>query len=213
MTGSGPSRSVSAREAGTGRAHGQGAVVVVRRYVPAMATDAAKADDTPVNPLSGRRETEHERLDRNYEELLQELRVAQTGTQILFAFLLTVSFTPLMQQSDTFTHRLLAVAILASAGATALLIAPVAFHRLVFRRGLKKPLVIVASRLAQGGLALLLVAMLAACMLAVDAVLTRGTSVVLTAAMGLWFIAFWYLLPITVRQRSEGRPAQDGERR
>lgn len=178
-----------------------------------MATEAAKADDTPINPVSGRRETDQERFDRNYEELLQELRVAQTGTQILFAFLLTVSFTPLMQQAGTFTHRLLAVAILASAGATALLIAPVAFHRLVFRRGLKKPLVIVASRLTQGGLALLLLALLATCMLALDAVLSRGTSIVLTAAMGLWFAGFWYLLPIIVRKRSESRSAQDGDRR
>ncbi|MFP5347631.1 MAG: DUF6328 family protein [Actinomycetes bacterium] len=153
------------------------------------------------NPVSGRFETEEERLDRNYHELLQELRVAQTGTQILFAFLLTVSFSPLLKAADDFAHRLLAVAILACAGATGLIIAPVAFHRLVFHRGLKSTLVTVASRLAQAGLALLLVALLATCLLALDAVLSRGWALVLTGITSLWFIGFWYLLPLTVRRR------------
>jgi hypothetical protein len=150
---------------------------------------------------SGRNETEQQRLDRNYNELLQELRVVQTGTQILFAFLLTVSFTPLMHDAGIFTHALLAVAIMASACATALLIAPVAIHRLVFHRRLKARLVMAASALAQGGLALLLVAMLATCLLALDAVLPRGLAMLLTAFTGLWFIGFWAVLPLVLRRR------------
>ncbi len=163
-----------------------------------------------LNPVSGRAESEQERLDRNYHELLQELRVAQTGTQILFAFLLTVSFTPLMRDADRFTHDLLVVAILASAAATALLITPVAFHRIVFHRGLKESLVTTASYLALAGLTLLLVAMLATSMLALDAVLERGTAALLTALTGAWFVGFWYVLPGVVLRRhgrrSTGRP-------
>lgn len=154
-----------------------------------------------MNPVSGRLESEQERLDRNYNELLQELRVAQTGTQILFAFLLTVSFTPLMQDSDQLTHVLLAVAILASAAATALLIAPVTFHRLVFHRRLKERLVTTASYLALAGVTLLLVALLATCMLALDAILDRTIALILTAATGVWFVVLWYLLPVTVLRR------------
>lgn len=166
---------------------------------------AERVEESELNPVSGRPESEQERLDRNYNELLQELRVAQTGTQILFAFLLTVSFTPLMQDAGSFTHTLLAVAILASAGATGLLIAPVAFHRLVFHRRLKESLVSTASNLAQGGLMLLLVALVATCLLALDAILSRGLAIGLTAGTAIWFIGFWYLLPITVRRRSNGQ--------
>jgi hypothetical protein len=171
---------------------------------------AERVEGAELNPVSGRPESEQERLDRNYNELLQELRVAQTGTQILFAFLLTVSFTQLMRDADDFSHLLLAVAILASAGATGLLIAPVAFHRLVFHRRLKENLVSTASKLAQGGLVLLLVAMLATCMLALDAVLARGVAMVLTAAMAIWFLGFWYLLPISVRRRNERKRGGTG---
>ena len=166
-----------------------------------------------LDPISGRNETEQQRLDRNYNELLQELRVAQTGTQILFAFLLTVSFTPLMQAAGTFTHALLAVAILTSACATALLIAPVAIHRLVFHRRLKSRLVTAASALAQGGLALLLVAMLATCLLALDAVLDRALAVLLTALTGLWFIGFWAVLPLVLRRRPGSAPPEHVPRR
>lgn len=154
-----------------------------------------------LNPVSGRPESEQERLDRNYHELLQELRVAQTGTQILFAFLLTVSFTPLMRQADGFTHSLLVVAILASAAATALIITPVAFHRIVFHRRLKESLVTSASYLALAGLTLLLVAMLATCMLALDAIVGRATAALLTALTGIWFVSFWYVLPGAVLHR------------
>jgi len=159
-----------------------------------------------LNPVSGRPESEQERLDRNYQELLQELRVAQTGTQILFAFLLTVSFTPLMRGADQFTHNLLVVAILASAAATALLITPVAFHRIVFHRRLKESLVTTASYLALAGLTLLLIAMLATCMLALDAIVGRGTATLLTALTGLWFVGFWFVLPGAVRRLRGQRP-------
>jgi hypothetical protein len=154
-----------------------------------------------INPVSGRRETDEERLDRNFNELLQELRVAQTGTQILFAFLLTTAFTPLMQRSDAFARRTLATTIVLAALATALLIAPVALHRIVFRKGLKEELVKASSRFAMGGLAFLVVTMLGGCLIALDALMSRPLAVAVTVVVGAWFVTFWLILPQRVRRR------------
>lgn len=101
-------------------------------------------------PADHRRETEAERLDRNFDELLQELRVSQTGVQILFAFLLGVSFTQSFRQADSFVHIVYSVTLLLCALATALFIGPVALHRMLFGLGSKGELVKVSSRLALG---------------------------------------------------------------
>src|SRR3712207_1749392 len=90
------------------------------------ATDERRKDDP-------RDESEAERLDRNYGELLQELRVTQTGVQILFAFLLTLAFTQRFPQITSFQRGTYVVTLLFSAAAAALFIAPVALHRMVFR--------------------------------------------------------------------------------
>ncbi|MFP5336036.1 MAG: DUF6328 family protein [Actinomycetes bacterium] len=154
-----------------------------------------------VNPVSGRHESESERLDRNFNELLQELRVAQTGVQILFAFLLTAAFTPLMQDADRFSHLLLSGTIVSAALATALLIAPVALHRTVFRQGLKEQLVRTSSRLASGGLVLLALTMLGGCLLAVDTLMSRPAAVAVTVGVAVWFLLFWVALPVAIRAR------------
>lgn len=141
-------------------------------------------------------ETERQRWQRNFVELLQELRVAQTGVQILFAFLLILAFTPGFEPAGTFARATYLTALLAAAGATALLIAPVAHHRLLFRRDQKPLLVRTASRMAYGGLMLLIVAMVSAVLLATDAVLPRSAAIVVSAAIGLLFLVLWGLLPM-----------------
>lgn len=156
-------------------------------------------DSRPVNELSGRHETEAERLDRNFGDLLQELRVAQAGTQILFAFLLTVAFQPYIQDAGAFEQRLLAATLVFAALATVLLIAPVPLHRMMFRQQRKETIVSVSSRLASAGLALLLLAMLGGCLLALDALLSRTTAYVVTAGVAAWFVVFWLLLPFGAR--------------
>ena len=152
-----------------------------------------------VNEVSGRPETEAERLDRNFNELLQELRVAQAGTQILFAFLLTVAFTPYIQGAAAFEHRLLAATLVLAALATVLLIAPVPLHRMMFRQQMKGTIVEVSARLASAGLVLLLLAMLGGCLLALDALLDRTTAYLVTAGVAVWFAEFWLLLPVGLR--------------
>jgi hypothetical protein len=102
-------------------------------------------------------ETAKARWDRNFADLLQELRVAQTGVQILFAFLLTLPFSSGFPKVTAFQKDTYVVALIAAAFATAMIISPVAFHRALFRQGRKPELVRYAHRMATGGLAIMLI--------------------------------------------------------
>lgn len=157
-----------------------------------------------------RDESEIERLDRHWIELLQELRVAQTGVQILFAFLLVIAFTPLLVEAEAFTHAVFATTLVVTAMATGLLIAPVPFHRLVYGRRLRPELVRVAGGMAVGGLLLLVLAVAGGLLLALDVVLPRAVAVGIVAAMAVWFAVFWYVVPVLVRRRSRPHGA-DGK--
>jgi len=148
-----------------------------------------------------RGETPLQRADRAYGEILQEVRVAQTGVQILFAFLLTLAFTARFTSVTDFQRGIYVVTLMLAAAAAALLIAPAAFHRVVFRRRLKQHLVHAASRLALAGLALLLLAMISALLLILDVVTGAGPAVILTAGMLAWFLTWWFLLPVWSRLR------------
>jgi hypothetical protein len=147
-------------------------------------------------------ETEAERLQRNFAELLQELRVAQTGVQILFAFLLTIAFTGGFRSAGTFAHTVYLVALLSAAAAAAMIIAPVAYHRVMFRLGQKSKIVRSAHRLAYGGLMLLLVAMVASVLLATDTILERPAAIAVSVVAGIWFLLLWAVLPL--RRRHDG---------
>lgn len=150
-------------------------------------------------------ETERQRWQRNYEELLQELRVAQTGIQILFAFLLTIAFAARFPTDDSFTRTVYMVALLAAAAATALIIAPVAYHRAVFRKGQKPHLTLTAHRFAYAGLGMMLVAMVAAVLLAADMVLDRLAAWFAAGGIGVWFLALWAAFPLFRRNRNGQR--------
>ncbi|WP_030491807.1 DUF6328 family protein [Micromonospora chokoriensis] len=149
------------------------------------------------------KETEKQRWQRNFADLLQELRVAQTGVQILFAFLLTLPFSNGFTQTSEFQRDVYIVALLAAAAATALIISPVAFHRALFRQGRKPELVRFAHRMATGGLAFMLIAMVSAVLLITDFVLDRPIAFVLSALAGIWFLTFWVVLPFVRRNWGE----------
>jgi hypothetical protein len=150
-------------------------------------------------PAEHRRETEAERLDRNFDELLQELRVSQTGVQILFAFLLGVSFTQSFRQADSFVHVVYSVTLLLCALATALFIGPVALHRMLFGLGSKGELVKVSSRLALGGLYALLLAITGAVLLALDDPLGRPVALTLAGGAFVVLVGLWVVLPARLR--------------
>jgi cation transport ATPase len=152
-----------------------------------------------------RDETEAESLDRHWQELLQELRVAQAGTQILFAFLLTIAFTQPFRDADELTHRVFGGTLILAALATALLIGPVPFHRMVFRHRLRDRMVAIAGHMASGGLFLLMLAMAGGVFMALDVALSRAAAVVIVAVVLVWFLLLWYVLPLVVRQTSNDR--------
>jgi hypothetical protein len=146
------------------------------------------------------------RLDRQWQELLQELRVAQTGVQILFAFLLVIAFSARFQDAGAYAHAVFAITLVVTALATGLLIAPVSVHRLVFRRQLRLQLVQLGARMAVGGMSLMLLAIAGALLLALDVVLPRAAAVAIAAAVVVWLALFWYVIPIVVRRRAAGVP-------
>lgn len=148
-------------------------------------------------------ESEKERNDRRYEELLQELRVAQTGVQFLFAFLLTLAFTQRFVTISDFQKSLYVATLVATAVATALLIGPVPFHRILFRRGLKPRLVAGSDLMARGGLAFLLLAINGAVLLILDVVVGGMLARALAGACFLWFVLIWYVVPLVTRERRE----------
>ena len=150
-----------------------------------------------------RDETDDQKADRRYDELLQELRVAQTGVQFLFAFLLTLAFTQRFARITDFQHRLYVVTLMATTVASALLIGPVPMHRILFRRGLKPRLVRGADVMARGGLAMLLLAINGAVLLILDVVLTGVLPFVLSGLATAWFVLVWYVVPLTARERGE----------
>jgi hypothetical protein len=147
-------------------------------------------------------EDEAGRLDRHWNELLQELRLAQTGTQILFAFLLSIAFTNRFQDAGQFTHDVFAGTLIASALAVSLLLAPVSFHRILFRQQIRDRMIPIADRMATGGLAFLVLAISGGLLLALDVVFPRTAALVVTAILLCWFIAFWYVVPFAVRRTS-----------
>ncbi len=151
-------------------------------------------------------ESEAERLDRNYGELLQELRVAQTGVQILFAFLLGIAFQTRFTEISSYQRGIYLVTLVASALAAIMLIGPVAVHRMLFRRHQKQELVDLTSHLAATGLVFLAVAVLSAVLFVVSVVVNLALAVVFTVVLGLVLIGSWYVLPSEVRRR---RPSRD----
>ena len=150
---------------------------------------------------SGREETEEERADRNLSDLLQELRVALPGVQVLFAFLLTVPFTNRFDDLSDFQQKLYFVVLIAVALATVLLVAPTIGHRILFRRQQKEFIVTISNNLALVGMFLLAVSMCGAIALISDFIFGAATAIVSTLVMAAAFIGFWFASPIIRRAK------------
>ncbi|WP_188316621.1 DUF6328 family protein [Solihabitans fulvus] len=159
------------------------------------------SDDVDRRNAQRRGETSMQRLDRVYAEILQEVRVAQTGVQILLAFLLTLAFTPRFTELTALQHNTYVATLVTSSAAVALLIAPGPFHRLVYRRGLKRQVVTAANRFALGGFALLLLAMGSAIFLILDIATNDQTASLGAVGMLIMFASFWYVCPLWIRSR------------
>jgi hypothetical protein len=155
---------------------------------------------------SGREESEDERLDRNLGELLQELRVALPGVQVLFAFLLAVPFQSNFTEISPFEEKVYFATLLCTAISAALLISPTAYHRLTFHLQQKRELVFLANRMAIVGLGFLALAMTGAIMLITDVLFGGIATVAFSLGAALMFVVLWGLLPLRRRLSRAARP-------
>ncbi len=151
-----------------------------------------------------RGQTPEEVLDRNLAELLQEMRVAITGVQILFAFLLTLPFSARFDELGAFGTTVYAVTLLSTATAMLVLIAPVSFHRTLFRQRRKQELVAFADGALLVGLALLLLGIAAAVLLVLDVVLGRWPALACCAFVVVLGLVSWYVVPLHHRRPRHG---------
>ncbi|MFD3547123.1 DUF6328 family protein [Streptomyces sp. NPDC058655] len=157
-----------------------------------------RADDVPGD---GRSETAAERADRQWQELVQEIRVAQTGVQILFGFLLTVVFTPHFHGLSQTDKTLYIVTVILGSMATGALIGPVAFHRIVSGRRIKPEAVAWASRLTFVGIVLLLATLTSALLLILRVATHDGIVPWIVAGVLAWYLVCWFALPLWARMR------------
>jgi len=148
------------------------------------------------HPDTGRPESESERLDRNLEELLGELRVALPGVQVLFAFLLVVPFNQRFAQITNFQQTVYFVTLLLASAASAFLIAPTVHHRIQFRQQDKERIVVTANRFAVVGLGLLAIAMTGAIVMITDLLYRSTTVAIVAGGVGLMFAVLWYVVPL-----------------
>ncbi|MFI2641998.1 DUF6328 family protein [Streptomyces sp. NPDC018610] len=188
MTTKQPERSVREHAACCGHAHGQ--------------ESEAEAPETP-----------RERVNRRWNEILQETRVTQTGVQILFGFLLSVAFTPTFRQLETLDRGIYVITVVLGAAATASLIAPVSIHRFLSGQRMKDEVVEAAGRLMMCGMVLLALTIGCTLLLILRFVVPGVFAEILAGTVMLWFALCWYALPVRLRRRGERRSRDAHDRR
>ena len=173
-----------------------------------MTDHRAEDDAHDADPADGRNETLNERMDRNWNEILQELRVAQTGTQIFTGFLLTIAFQTRFGELTTFQIRVYLVLVIAAVLTTAIGLAPVNLHRSLFRKGAKMIIVQAAHvimRIMLVGVAIMLIGTV---LLIFDLVVSRRAGFIV-AGMTLLVVIILAVLPWALR--TSRRPAHSPE--
>lgn len=162
--------------------------------------------DADADPADGRRETHNQRMDRNWGEILQELRVTQSGTQILSGFLLSIVFQPRFEHLDRFQHSVYLVLVAVAGLTTALGLAPVVLHRELFRWRMKDTLVRVADRFLRGALAGIGLVLTGTQLLVFDVAVSRPAGLTVAAitmavVLALALLPWWLRRQIQAAQR------------
>jgi hypothetical protein len=168
--------------------------------------------DEPSTHRVDRNETPTERLDRNWNELLQELRVTQTGVQLLTAFLLSLPLQQRFSSLETYQHGLYLLAVVLSITATGFLVAPVAVHRKLFRRHEKDRLVTIGDQAARIGLAFLASAVTIVAAFIFGVVVDAVAAVVAGIVTAALLAVLWWWLPTWVLHRRESGLDRLGQR-
>ncbi|WP_199429495.1 DUF6328 family protein [Qaidamihabitans albus] len=150
--------------------------------------------------MSPSEEPRHQRLARNVNELLGELRVAQAGVQILFGFLLAVAFTSTFRDASGFEKALHLITVVFTAAATALLTAPAVWHRVLFRTGSRDEILRVGNRLVLAGLGCLSVAVTLTVGLIAKVVYGPIAMAAVGVPIGAMFVTLWFVMPYRLRR-------------
>jgi O-antigen/teichoic acid export membrane protein len=145
-------------------------------------------------------DAERTKLDRNFAELLQEIRVGQAGVQILFGFLLSIAFTNPYDHVSGAIKVIHLVTVMFAAAAVALLTAPAAWHRMLFRQRRRPVLVAAADQLASWGLGCLAVAMTGTIIVLASVVANMTIGIILGAVAAAGFAVLWLILPKRYRR-------------
>jgi hypothetical protein len=159
-----------------------------------------------------RNETETERLDRNWADILQELRVLQAGTQILTAFLLAIAFAPRFTELDDFQLVLYLTLVSVSIVTTVLSLLPVSAHRIMFQHLVKEATVQIGDRMLRAVLVGVSLSMIGTAMLIFDFVISREAGILAAVAVAVIVVTLGVLLPLLVRN-SQSRLDRDEVRK
>lgn len=160
--------------------------------------------DGPDVRRDGRDESANERLDRHWNEILQELRVAQTGTQILTGFLLALAFQPTFQDLDVLQTTVYLVLVSLAALATVSGLAPVSSHRILFGRLMKEEVVGYGDVLLRVTLAMISLLLTGVVFFLFDVVVSRRAAVVAGAVVLVVVVCLWLIAPVVLRSRADG---------
>lgn len=171
-----------------------------------MGTDSR---DELEEPPRGRNETPAEKLDRNWYELLQEVRVMQTGIQILAGFLLTLPFQQKFAELDGLQITVYLVLVFVSASITALLLSAVNMHRVFFRRHIRLALVDNSDRIIRGAMLFAGLILIGTTWLIFDMVLGRTAAGITAAVLVLLLVLMWVVLPLAIRRKYADHPGRD----
>lgn len=155
------------------------------------------------DPKPVRGETPAERMDRHWNEMLQELRVTQTGVQVVFAFLLILPFQVRFEEVDDFSRRLYVVVVCLMAVSAVLTLAPVITHRFLYARHKKDQLIAVGDWFTKISFVTIGVALTGALLLALDMVLDRRIAITVAAVATVFVLVVWLVVPL-VLQRTRG---------
>ncbi|GEC75653.1 DUF6328 family protein [Microbacterium maritypicum] len=170
-----------------------------------MTADSSGGEHELDDRADGRDETTNERADRNWDELLQELRVMQTGTQILTGFLLAVAFQPRFTDMDELQRDVYVILVALAAVATILALAPVGMHRALFGYRRKPDLVRIAARIVRIDLVVIGALTIGVTTLIVDFTVNRTAGIVALVAALVLVAALWVALPRIMRGRPRAR--------
>jgi predicted neutral ceramidase superfamily lipid hydrolase len=156
----------------------------------------AEEEEGRRHPQTGRHESESERIDRNLQEMLGELRVALPGVQVLFAFLLAVPFSQRFGQTTDLQRDTFMVALLSTLAGSVFLIAPSAYHRIRFRDRDKEALLQISNVFAIVGMVFLALGMTSVVFLVTDMIFKGSVTTVVTSLTAGLFALVWFVLPL-----------------